>query len=453
MAERRASRPPRRRAVALGTALDHPWYLILGAVAVAFAVWAIGTRQEPHHVRVAFPAATQLVKGLDVQLAGTDAGKVTDIRYRDGKAVVELGIDDDAWPLPAGTTAAIRYGATIATGARRIDLTLGRAGGGTVPDGGILHPTPGEPLVEFDEVFNTFDPATRAHMQRMLARTATALAGHEPALNAGLRRTPQALVATGGLLDDLGHDEQAIDGLLVNGHRATRILAAQRQNITDLVDVGGATFDAFARRSAQIRASLDEFPQAMDDVRGALQRLGRSSTGLHALVRDLAPGAARLVPLARRARTALAELARTAPVGTAAIRTTVRAAPGITALLREGRPFSGRLAPVLSRLTPMLACIRPYAPEIAGFMSTWASYAKNHDATSHYARVHVTASATSNHLTPPDMTTADYMKLNPELTYAMPRPPGFNAGQAWLQPQCGTGADGLDPAKDPEDHR
>jgi hypothetical protein len=36
------------------------------------------------------------------------------------------------------------------------------------------------------------------------------------------------------------------------------------------------------------------------------------------------------------------------------------------------------------------------------------------------------------------------------LHYAMPRPPGLNAGQPWFQPQCGAGPDALDPAKDPE---
>jgi hypothetical protein len=36
------------------------------------------------------------------------------------------------------------------------------------------------------------------------------------------------------------------------------------------------------------------------------------------------------------------------------------------------------------------------------------------------------------------------------LTYAMPRPPGLNAGKPWFQPQCDAGPASLDPSKDPE---
>jgi hypothetical protein len=36
--------------------------------------------------------------------------------------------------------------------------------------------------------------------------------------------------------------------------------------------------------------------------------------------------------------------------------------------------------------------------------------------------------------------------------YAMPRPPGLNAGQPWYQPQCGITPDALNPSKDPEAH-
>ncbi|MEA2273229.1 MAG: hypothetical protein QOI98_1937, partial [Solirubrobacteraceae bacterium] len=40
--------------------------------------------------------------------------------------------------------------------------------------------------------------------------------------------------------------------------------------------------------------------------------------------------------------------------------------------------------------------------------------------------------------------------MKDRLKYAMPRPPGLNAGQPWFQPQCGAGPDSLDPSKDPE---
>ena len=42
-------------------------------------------------------------------------------------------------------------------------------------------------------------------------------------------------------------------------------------------------------------------------------------------------------------------------------------------------PFSAAAAPVLERRAPMVGCIRPYAPEIAGLRSTWMSWSQGYD--------------------------------------------------------------------------
>ena len=96
----------------------------------------------------------------------------------------------------------------------------------------------------------------------------------------------------------------------------------------------------------------------------------------------------------------------------------------------------------------MAGCIRPYGPELSGFLSTWIGYTKGYDAQGHSARILVQA--------PPvpvgsPLSSKQAVDLHGgALKYAMPRPPGLNAGQPWFQPQCGAGPDALDPAKDPE---
>jgi len=50
---------------------------------------------------------------------------------------------------------------------------------------------------------------------------------------------------------------------------------------------------------------------------------------------------------------------------------------------------------------------------------------------------------------PKQITSAQYTKLTGQ-KYALVRPPGYNAGQPWMLPDCGAGADGLDATKDPE---
>jgi virulence factor Mce-like protein len=430
--------------------IRRPWIAIAAAVAVAFTLWVLSTRSEPHHVRVALPSALSLVPGLDVQVDGVDAGKISKVDFRDGKAVVEIGIDDDHWPLHAGTTARMRYGTTVGNGTRRLDVEPGPASAPALADGGIIPARDAYPTVEIDEVFNTLDRRTRRHLQGTVKRAADGLSGHAGALNRGIGQSAKGLTATSALIQDLAADTGAMRGLVVNAHRTARVLAARRDAVGELVTVAASTFDEFGNRSAAVQASLSRLPGTLSEVRGTLRRLDESVDGLNPLFADLRPGAASLRSLAPVARTAVARLRSVAPTGAAALDAVREAAPDVRALLAEAPPVVERLTPTLEKLAPMLACVRPYAPEAAGTLSNWASYTKNYDAISHYARVKVTASPYSLNSTP-DVTTESYMKLLPMLSYALPRPPGLNAGKPWFVPECGAGPDSLDPAKDPED--
>jgi hypothetical protein len=96
----------------------------------------------------------------------------------------------------------------------------------------------------------------------------------------------------------------------------------------------------------------------------------------------------------------------------------------------------------------MVGCIRPYAPELAGFSSTWSGIGSYFDKTGHYVRVNVIQTP----VTPGTTETSAQVVAGSSgsLSYAMPRPPGLNAGQPWFQPQCGAGPGALDPSTDPE---
>jgi virulence factor Mce-like protein len=439
-----------RPATAARALIRRPWIAIGAAVAVAFALWVLSTRSEPHHVRVALSNALSLVPGLDVQVDGVDAGKISKVDYRDGKAVVELGIDDDHWPLHEGTIARVRYGTTVGNGTRRVDLEPGPASSPALADGGIIGAQAAYPPVEIDEVFNTLDRRTRAHLQSTVKRAADGLSGHAGPLNRGIAQSAKGLTATSALIQDLAADTGAMRGLVANSNRAVRVLAARRTAVRDLVTVAASTFDEFGSRSAAVQTALSRLPGTLSETRDTLRRLDASVDELRPLFTDLRPGAASLRSLAPVARAAVSRLRRVTPAGADALRTLRGAAPDVRSLLGEAPAVVKQLTPTLEQLAPMVACLRPYAPEAAGALSNWASYTKNYDGISHYARVKVTASPYSLNSTP-DVTTATYMRLLPMLSYALPRPPGLNAGTPWLLPECGAGADALDPAKDPED--
>ncbi len=412
----------------LGLIRRQPW-LVIGMIAlVAGALWVKSTRTQTHHVLVAFDTVISLRPGLDVQVDGVDVGKISSVELSDGQAIVGLGIDDEQlWPLHRGTTAAIRFGTTIGNGTRRVDVEPGPASAPAIPEGGIIGPEHSSSPVEFDQVFNMMDRKTRADMQELLPRSSATLSGRSRQLNSGFREMAPAFQALGGMMSELAADELALRSLVLNARRTTRALASRSDQLSDLMTVAAATFDEFRSNSQEVRDSLQTVPPALRETRTTLARLHPTFTTLEELFADLRPGARQLEPFVQAARPALAELRPMARTGVGALRDLRAGAPTITRLLRDLRPFSIELGRIIGLLRIGFECIRPYGPEIGGFLSTWASYTQGKDATGHYGRVRIN----------PGPTPA-------EAKFAVPRPPGLNAGQPWYRPSCQATAESFD---------
>jgi len=429
---------------------DHPWALILGVAVVGLALWAKSTRSSDYDVMVMFDDAVSVSAGLDVRVDGLDAGKVKNVEQRDGGAVVTLGLRDDrVYPLHEGTTAAMRFGTTIGNGTRRIDLHPGPKSAPEIPDGGIIRNSASVEATEFDEIFDTFDARTRNALQGAMAGTARTFGPRGRELGAGVDASAGGLDAVGDFANDLAADTPALRAVVANTYRVTRAIAARRTQLSDLVGVSAATFRTFAQNTRGITASLDRFPATAQEIRTTLARMDGTVDGLQPLIDDLRPGARQLSGLARDLRPALADLRATVPSAVSAFRTARRTAPAITGLLRQSVPFSAGAAPALTQLAPMVACVRPYAPEAAGLLTTWVSWNQLKDSKGNVGRLWANYGATSNSssvgLNAGTVTSAGLQN------YALIRPPGLNAGKPTFNDKCGLTQKGVTASQDPED--
>jgi ABC-type transporter Mla subunit MlaD len=460
-----------RRRVAAVWVLDHPWFVVLAGLSILFVWWAIGTRSQDHYVRAAFPTAFNLTKGLDVQIDGIDAGKIGTVEYKDGKAIVEIGISEDRfWPLHVGTRVKSRWGTTIGSGTRRLDVEPGPQSAPEIPEGGIIESKYTLAAVDVDQVLSTFSQSTRNDLRSFMRRTDAAITGRERQINRSLPSAAGALEATGGVMADLAKDTNALRGLVLNGHRLTRTLAARRPEVSDLVTVAAQTFQAFAANSDGVEQSIEQLPETLREARGTLARLDTSVGTLDGLIADLRPGAARLAPLARAARPPREALAGTLPSARWTGRSTTKAAPRLSELFTAGTPFMQKLGPILTEMSPMFACMRPYAPEAGGAVVGLAAWMQQYilksptegipgktfpgARTNGLARFHPVmagpqVSLASLHSYPAPIDSEVFTRLSGK-KYALPRPPGLTTGQPWFQPECGAGPDALDPRKDPE---
>jgi virulence factor Mce-like protein len=471
--------PPQRRhgiRRAMAWPLDHPWLLVVTVGAVLFVYWAVGTRSQPHHVRAEFTSAFNLFSGESVDVNGLAVGKISGVSYQPSlggaQAIVDIGISDaQVWPLHAGTTVEIRWGSTIGNGTRRLDLVPGPASAPVIRDGGIINTQDTLPAVNLDQVFNVFTRATRPHLTRLVGNLSSGVSGNETALHNGVNTAPPAVLAANGVLADLASNTYALQGLVYNGDRLTSVLASRAPAISDLVTVAGQTFSALSAHAGGVEQSIADLPGALSEARGTLARLDSSVGILNGLITDIRPGAAKLSPLAIAMRPTLAALRRIVPTGVATLSQATAAAPSITRLLDAGIPFMPKLQTVTAQLAPMVACMRPYSPELAGAITNANSWIQTYalerpNATpgvtftgaqqgqfvrQHGIRAMPQVSATTLHAVPPGITTQAFVAATGK-GYAEPRPPGLSVGQPVFLPQCGVGPNSLNPAADPEQH-
>lgn len=420
----------------------------LVVVALAAALLVRATSGGAHTLRAAFQSAVQVVPGQAVRIAGRQVGSVHKVSLEDGQAVLELRIDDSAWPLHRGTVARLRYGAAAAYALRYVELDPGPARAPELPDGGVLTSASTVTPVEFDQIYRIFGPRTRRNLQGLLGNGSATLSGHARDLTNAVVQGSGGLEGMADVLGDIGRDPQALATLVSAGDRTAAALRQRDAALQDAVTSAAQTFSTLATHARAQQLALERLPAAFDASRSTLARLDNSLGGLQALVDDLRPGALELRQTAPVMLRTLTTLRATAPLATRTLRAGARSAPALTGFLRKGTPFMPQVGAAFRSLAPMVACIRPYAPELAGFAGTWIGFQSNSDAFGSYARaseqkslIPVGTSQTSKQLVD---------SLKGRLFYAFPRPPGLNAGQPWFLPQCGAGPSAVDAAKDPE---
>lgn len=423
--------------------------VVAALVVVVLAIIALPSRGGgDHELRAAFDSAVQVVSGQEVRIAGRTVGSIREVAEVDGQAILKLGVDDQAWPLRRGTTARLRWGSTSGYALRYVELVPGPTSQPELPDDGLLPRVQTTQPVELDSVMRLFRGRGREDLGVTVDELGATFGPRTKALARTLREAPTGLDELSEVLDALGSDEHALRTLVRAGSRTASALDAREGQLGEVVGHAAQTLDAVASRAGAVRTSLERLPPTLRTSRSTLARLDRSLVGLEDLIGRLAPGTTALRRMAPATRGALRELRSVAPLAASTLRRGTSAAPSLTRLLRAGTPFMTRLGPVLGRLAPMLGCVRPYTPELTGFLSTWIGFAKNYDAQGHYARILVEAPPVAVGTTQNSAQVVGSKGGN--LHYAMPRPPGLNAGKPWFQPQCGAGPDALDPNRDPE---
>lgn len=347
--------------------------LIAGAVLIANFLGG-------YQVKVVVPSAAQVVWGAQVRVGGTPIGHVTALDEQNGKAIVTLAITDhDYIPLHDGTTSHIAWQSVL--GERFVDVVPGPASNAALPSGAMYAASSQQ--VEFDQILDALDPATRGRLTSLIARLHNTAAGHEQNIQASIRSAGPAVAALGQIMAGVGQDGAAIKTVVTQLHDMASQLAARQDDVRGTIGNLSQLTGNLGAESRQLSDTLAEFPSTLDAARTTLDKVPTATQATVPLLNDLRPATDRLPSLADNLSPAMNDLGpvldRLHPTLTA-LNDVLDEAPD---LFHSFHDTAKPIGHALDQLGPVAYFLRPYTPEMVAFVHDFGGSFSAFDAQGH----------------------------------------------------------------------
>jgi phospholipid/cholesterol/gamma-HCH transport system substrate-binding protein len=365
--------------------------LVLAVVVLAVVLLGSGSVTK---YTLTFQNAGQLVKGDDVQIGGRRVGNVKKIELtNDNRAKITIELDNGFAPLHQGTTAIIRATSLSGIANRYIALTPGPDNRPKLDDGAALEATAGTAPVDLDQLFNTFDKPTRKALDDVIQGSSTWYDNGGKDANKGAKYFNPALSTSSRLVNELVGDQKVFTDFVVSSSRVVTALAARRDQLAGLVSNSNTVSSAVASENAGLEQALGLLPGTLRQANTTFVNLRSTLDDLDTLVsaskpatKDLAPFFARLRPLVADARPTIKDLRNLIrrPGASNDLIELLQKAPRLE---RTAKPAFADSVAAFRKSTPVLSFIRPYTPDLVGWIRDFGQNAAAYDANGHYARI------------------------------------------------------------------
>jgi phospholipid/cholesterol/gamma-HCH transport system substrate-binding protein len=333
----------------------------------------IPLKPEGYRVKVHFPEAATLAVEADVRLAGVNVGKVKTKQLDKGGArtVVELELNSHYAPVPKDTKAILRQKTLL--GETYVELAAGNKRSGVLEDGSTLPNSSVEPTVELDEIFTSFDPATRKAFQDWMTELAKASKGKSSEhLNDALGNLEGFAVDGAKLMRVLDEQNVAVRRLIKNTGVVFAAINERQGALRQLIVNSNNTFEATASRDEALAETFLIFPTFLDESKATLARLQTFARNTRPLVNDLKGPADDLGPTVRDLGTLAPDLENLFRDLDPLIKASERGVPALEDVLNGAEPLLEAAHPFFSELNPILSYLNFHQSTIAGFISNGA---------------------------------------------------------------------------------
>lgn len=434
-------------------------FALFGVAAVLIAIlfaqsrWGIifGKPQSyDNHIELLVPQAMGVIPGERMVAAGGTIGEITEAEVtKQGLAHIVMGLDDTVWPLPDDSTLTLRMGGTIKRTDRFIEVAPGKSSkffedGDQVPVKQFTIP------VEYGDLFNVFDPETRRGLNDFFANGGPAMKAAAKPLRSALDVAPPVLDNAAAVFRDVSYDTQALSTLVSSTAEVTGAIARSNPGLQTLITGGAKTFTAASADAKALQTTLEDAGEAFR-VDGAMFAHGALVLPKVAeLAERIDPALTELDNLAGPLNATLQKLITIEPNAVDTLRTVRRAAPTVQRLLTSART---NLMPQLGATAKLgakeLNCIRPFTPDIMGFLQGWGGFFGPGFDDPKVHMLHTLVSLLPFPNTMP-LDSEQITSLFPNLEIQNPHAPGQGWNQPWFLPECGVTPEGFEAKNDPE---
>jgi phospholipid/cholesterol/gamma-HCH transport system substrate-binding protein len=344
-------------------------------------------------VTAVFQDASGLVGGDQVLIGPSPAGSVDSIGLtRNGQAAVTMSLDGDVSPLHEGTIARIYEDSLSGIASKYVELEPAPGSNPEIADGGVIGVQHTYSAVNIDELFDTFDPLTRAGLSSLIRGEAASLQDKGKLANAALAYLAPGLQSTSQVTAELTRDEPTFDQLMVEGAQALQALASRSQELSQLIANTDAATGAIASQSQALQQTLDLLPATLRrstttfaGLRSTLDALDPLVAASKPAVRQLPTFLTRLQPLISVAIPTVAELDGLIynPAGTGDLTQLALETPALERIARSAFP---NLIAQFTDSRAQIDYLREYTPDVIAALTNIGQAGAYFDANGHYLR-------------------------------------------------------------------
>jgi len=364
--------------------------LVAVTIAVIAVIVVLTTGGSTYVINAHFQDAGQLVNGDLVTVGGHTVGSVGGITLTsNGLANVELDISDSSiTPIRESTIAQIGQVSLTGVANRFVGLTLG-VGGQALKSGSVLPSTQTRGIVDLDILLDSLTPPVRADLQQLFKTGAYVFSSPTPQeANKAFQYLNPALSQTADLGRELVADKFALDRLIATTAEVSGALAAHSTALGGAITNTATALSEVASQRSALADAISRAPAVLDQATGVLRDTDYALGVLNPVLRDLQPVAPKLakllrvlVPATSNAIPTIAGIEKLVPGAKKAL----KAFPPVE---KVATPAVTSLAEALPAITPILAGLRPYVPDVvSGFFGGIGGEAgPTYDANGHYLR-------------------------------------------------------------------